>query len=69
MSIKTIVQGATQLRASGAMLVAGVVVGASAFYGASVWAADTASDGETTPAAGTPPILVLATGGTISGTG
>lgn len=73
MSIKMIVQGATQLRSSGAMLVAGLVVGASALYGANVWAADAASDATatataTTPAAGAPRILVLATGGTISGT-
>ncbi|SAL58879.1 L-asparaginase [Caballeronia choica] len=73
MSIKMIVQGATQLRSSGAMLVAGLVVGASALCGANAWAADAASDATataaaTTPAAGAPRILVLATGGTISGT-
>ena len=73
MSIKTIVQGATQQRSSGAMFVAGLLVGASALYGTSVWAADAASNGMTTasatsPAAGTSRILVLAPGGTISGT-
>ncbi|SAL86048.1 L-asparaginase [Caballeronia terrestris] len=60
MSIKTIVQSS--------MLVAGLVVGASALSATSAWAADAAPDASTTPAAGTPRILVLATGGTISGT-
>jgi L-asparaginase len=60
MSIKTIVQSS--------MLVAGLVAGASALSGTNAWAADVAQEASTTPAAGTPRILVLATGGTISGT-
>ncbi|AET92591.1 L-asparaginase [Burkholderia sp. YI23] len=60
MSIKTIVQGA--------MLVAGLVVGASALHGTSALAADAAPNATTAAPAATPRILVLATGGTISGT-
>jgi L-asparaginase len=65
MNIKTVVQDA--------MLIAGLVVSASALNGTSAWAADAAQNGtmiaaKTTSAAATPRILVLATGGTISGT-
>ncbi|SAK49324.1 asparaginase [Caballeronia ptereochthonis] len=67
MNTHTIIRSTMRLSLSAALLVAGLVGGASA------WAADAASQQAgaaiaSTPAPGLPRILVLATGGTISGT-
>ncbi|MGF6757544.1 asparaginase [Paraburkholderia sp. GAS42] len=73
MNTKTTLQQAACLRRSGTTLTAVLLVCASSLYGTSVWAADTTSDNATateaaSPTAGSPRILVLATGGTIAGT-
>ncbi|MGF6995686.1 asparaginase [Paraburkholderia sp. GAS32] len=73
MNINTTLQRVACLRSSSTTLTAALLVCASCLCGTSVWAADTTSDSAaateaTSPAAGSPRILVLATGGTIAGT-
>jgi L-asparaginase len=73
MNIKTTLQQAACLRKSSTTLAAVLLVCAGSLYGTSVWAADTTSENAAatdaaSPAAASPRILVLATGGTIAGT-
>ncbi|MPV65347.1 asparaginase [Burkholderia sp. BE17] len=73
MNIKTTLRQATCLRRSRKTVAAALFACACSLNGASVWAADTASDNATAvaaenSAAGPSRILVLATGGTIAGT-